>query len=364
MAEIWVAFITGLTTGGLSCMAVQGGLLASSLANQIEQDLIPQSRKKKQAKNRLHIALPILLFLAAKLAAYTLIGLLLGALGSVLQLTPMVRSIMQFTIGIFMIGNALRMLNVHPIFRFFTFEPPASVTRYIRRKSKNGTSFFTPLFLGALTVFIPCGVTQSVMAGAVATGSPAMGAALLFAFVLGTSPVFFLLSYFATRLGALMEKYFMRFTALVLLVLGILAFDTGLNLMGSPYSLTRLLQIRPVEAVLPVENPASPFNNNIGAGPFLPTTVPAGDEILVEALNNGYKPGTVHAPANTAVKLNLVTNETYSCSRAFVIPELNVQEILPASGTVQVFIPAQDKGKVMPFACSMGMYTGQIIFDR
>ena len=27
-----LAFITGLTTGGLSCLAVQGGLLASSIA--------------------------------------------------------------------------------------------------------------------------------------------------------------------------------------------------------------------------------------------------------------------------------------------------------------------------------------------
>ena len=39
MTSLLVAFITGFTTGGLSCMAVQGGLLASSLANQIEKDL-------------------------------------------------------------------------------------------------------------------------------------------------------------------------------------------------------------------------------------------------------------------------------------------------------------------------------------
>ena len=38
LSQLTVAFITGLTTGGLSCLAVQGGLLASSLAHQIEQD--------------------------------------------------------------------------------------------------------------------------------------------------------------------------------------------------------------------------------------------------------------------------------------------------------------------------------------
>ena len=41
--RIMVAFITGLTTGGLSCLAVQGGLLASSLAHQIETDYLEQS---------------------------------------------------------------------------------------------------------------------------------------------------------------------------------------------------------------------------------------------------------------------------------------------------------------------------------
>ena len=43
MNQIFVAFITGLTTGGLSCLAVQGGLLASSLGHQLEQDMLNQS---------------------------------------------------------------------------------------------------------------------------------------------------------------------------------------------------------------------------------------------------------------------------------------------------------------------------------
>ena len=32
--NLWVAFITGLTTGGVSCAAMQGGLLAGLIANQ------------------------------------------------------------------------------------------------------------------------------------------------------------------------------------------------------------------------------------------------------------------------------------------------------------------------------------------
>src|SRR6266496_3303132 len=216
MSQFVVAFITGLTTGGLSCLAVQGGLLASSLAHQIEQDYIEQStqHKKQRGKKaqsgpspRVSSAVPILLFLIAKIVAYTLLGALLGLLGSYLTLSPTVRAILMIAIGIFMIGNALRMFKVHPIFRYFSIEPPKFITRYIRRTAK-GTDTFTPLFLGALTVFIPCGVTQAMMAAALGTGSIAMGAALMFAFILGTSPVFFVVAYLTTELGARLEKFF------------------------------------------------------------------------------------------------------------------------------------------------------------
>lgn len=43
MMELGLVFLTGLTTGGLSCLAVQGGLLASSVAQQTEQALQKQN---------------------------------------------------------------------------------------------------------------------------------------------------------------------------------------------------------------------------------------------------------------------------------------------------------------------------------
>ena len=69
------------------------------------------------------------------------------------------------------------------------------------------------------------------------------------------------------------------------------------------------------------------------------------------------------APADKAFTLNLVTNQTYSCARDFVIPALDYYELLPDTGTVQVNIPAQEKGSTLFFTCSMGMYTGQIVFE-
>lgn len=357
MEAIILAFVTGLTTGGLSCLAVQGGLLASSLAYQIEQDLGSRAgqaekgkRQSKQAALRLNIALPILLFLAAKLAAYTLLGGLLGMLGSFLTFDPITRALLLLGIGIFMVGNGLRMLEVHPIFRYFAIEPPKFITRFIRRRSKDGTDLGTPLFLGALTVFIPCGVTQAMMAAALGTGSAALGAALLFAFTLGASPVFFLVAYLTTQLGARLEKFFMRFVAIVVLILGLVTFDNGLNLIGSPVSVSRTLQnLFPAAQSLP--------GGEAGEGP-------ASNQIELSVENGGYSPTTLRAKAGEAVNLELVTENTYSCARDFVIPALRYYTLLPETGRVSVAIPAQAAGTVMQFTCSMGMYTGQIVFEN
>ena len=355
-SQLVVAFITGITTGGLSCLAVQGGLLASSLAHQIEQDYVGESAHQKKGKGKAAVqprtssALPILLFLIAKLVAYTLLGALLGWLGSYLTLSPMTRAFLMIAIGVFMIGNALRMFNVHPIFRYFSIEPPKFITRYIRRTAK-GTDTFTPLFLGALTVFIPCGITQAMMATALGTGSLVMGAALRFAFVLGTSPVFFIIAYLTTELGARLEKFFMRFVAVVVLILGFTTLNSGLNVLGSPLSFQNLTR-----SLIPSNGDSAPVSES--AQPAAP-----GGDIFLQVNNDGYFPGTLGAPADTEVTLNLVTKQTYSCARDFVIPSLNVYQLLPDTGTMQVSIPAQPKGTTMFFTCSMGMYTGQIVFQ-
>lgn len=349
-SQLMVAFVTGLTTGGLSCLAVQGGLLASSLAHQIEQDYAGQVQHKKQkhaAPARTNSALPIALFLIAKLISYTLLGALLGLLGSYLTPSPMFRAVLMILIGIFMLGNAMRMFNVHPIFRYFSVEPPKFITRYIRKTAK-GTDTFTPIFLGFLTVFIPCGVTQAMMATALGTGSALSGAALMFAFTLGTSPVFFIVAYFTTELGAKLEKLFMRFVAVVVLILGFVTLDGGLNLMGSPYSLQNLTRTW--------------FPQQAESAPVADSTQTSG-ELILKVENNGYFPTLLKAPANKDLTLNLVTDQTYSCARDFVIPALDYYELLPDTGTVQVKIPAQKPGSTLFFTCSMGMYTGQIIFQ-
>ncbi len=363
MNQLMIAFITGLTTGGLSCLAVQGGLLTTALAPQGAPAPKTSSGKGSKRKNRPAQspasapvaspgALPILLFLAAKLVAYTLLGLLLGALGSMLQLTAFTRALLYIGIGIFMVGNGLRMLNVHPIFRYFVFEPPAAVTRYLRRRVKANADAVTPLILGALTVLIPCGVTQAMMALAMGTGNALQAAGLMASFTLGSSIVFFVVVYLATRMGALLEKNFARAVAVVLLILGLVSVDSGLNLMGSPVSFARLTQTQAASALneAPLVKAVTSTNNE--------------NEVRITVLNNGYTPASISARPDVPTRLVFVTDNVFSCSRALVIPELRVEQILPDTGEVVIEVPPQPAGKVLRYSCSMGMYSGQIVFDQ
>jgi sulfite exporter TauE/SafE len=427
MNELLVAFITGLTTGGLSCLAVQGGLLASSIAHEVERTvasepahpaaLAPAPTKKKQARtgkrpaaaaapaatvqgasratevgpgaSNARAARPIVLFLAAKVVAYTLLGCLLGWLGSLLQLTTTARVILQVGIGVFMVGTGLRMFNVHPIFRYFALEPLRFVTRYIRRKAKGDASAITPIFLGALTVLIPCGVTQAMMAVAMASGDAFVGGTTMLAFTLGTTPAFFALAYLVTRLGQRLEKSLVRVVAAVVLVLGLISIDAGLTLGGWPYSFTNLrmaatLQEAEQDVVAEQrgphlapgyvgETPAAPVASgasasNTTSGGAADVTTAFGPEarpgvVTVSVRNDGYYPQVLRAKANEPFQLALVTNEVYSCARAVVVPALRVAEMLPETGTVYIDVPAQPAGSRLFYTCSMGMYSGVIVFE-
>jgi sulfite exporter TauE/SafE len=349
---ILVAFITGLTAGGLSCFAVQGGLLSASIAQIIES--VPRSKsgrggryQKKSYKARVAripravLIRPILLFTLAKLAAYTVLGFLLGLLGSAFTFSPVLKGFIQIVIGVFLVGNALRMFNVHPIFRYFTFEPPAAVTRYIRRLSKRDDASITPLFLGAMTVLIPCGVTQSVMAIAIGSGNPWLGALIMFAFVLGTSPTFVGVSWLATNLGGVFQKYFYQVVAVIVLLLGLYTLDGGLGLAGSSVSVAGVIrESRSTESLAVVGNVAR-----------------------INARNNGYSPNRISLPADQPIELHLLTSRTRSCSRAIYIPDINVMQLLPESGDTIINIPAQSSGTKMQFMCTMGMYGGVLRFQ-
>ncbi|QQG41741.1 MAG: sulfite exporter TauE/SafE family protein [Candidatus Woesebacteria bacterium] len=332
MNQFWLALITGLTTGGLSCFAVQGGLLTSALAQEgIGNQPGKQNIKYLKEKS-------ILMFLAAKLIAYTLLGFLLGALGSVIVISIKFQAFLQILVGFYMLATAARLLNLHPVFKYFVIQPPTSLLKLVR-KSSQVKSFFAPALLGFLTILIPCGVTQAMMLLAIASGGAIWGAGIMFFFVLGTSPVFFLIGLAATEL--LKNKSFAIVAAIFITILGITSINSGQIIRGSAHTLQNYWKVISGSDI--IQGSASIKDGK--------------QEVTIEVTSRGYKSNTNTLKLGVPVKLTLITNNIFSCARAFVIPSLDYSKVLPQTGKTVVEFTPKTLGQ-LTYTCSMGMYSG------
>jgi sulfite exporter TauE/SafE len=279
-------FITGLTVGGVTCMAVQGGILTSIITSREEEEI--QNNIKQ--KNTLW---PVAAFLVAKLLAYTVLGLFLGLLGQAVALTDTMRITMQFVAGGYMIAVALNLLNVHPIFRYVVIQPPYFLRKFVNNQTTR-KNIFAPALFGLLTIFIPCGTTLAMEALAISSGSLFWGAAIMATFVVATMPYFFGLGWLTTRLGDAYQQRFLKFAAVVLIYLGALSINGGLNLIGSPVTLESVWQS--------VANSSPKQNTNMSVVPS--------NGIQTATINvsaNGYTPNYLQLKAGVPVKLNLAS---------------------------------------------------------
>lgn len=346
LTQLLGIFLTGLLAGGLSCMAVQGGLLAATVAQR------STDAKALADKHELHLkqkavggnAKPILVFLIAKLIAYTVLGFFLGWIGSAFQFSSQVQITLQFAVGIFMLGTALHLLNVHPIFRYFLIQPPHFLARRIRQETKS-KSIFAPAVLGAFTVFIPCGTTQAMMALSIASGNPVWGATILFAFVLGTSPIFFLLGYFTSRMAQSTKAVFTRSAAFILLSLAVFNLNNAVALTGSPLTLDTMA--RNVWCVFSYCHE-------------LQNIPPPSNDVRITIGADGYAPRNFSVRAGEPVTVSLVNKDSNNCAQAFTIPQLGINKVVPMGSSQTVSFTAPATPGQLTFMCNMGMYRGVI----
>lgn len=345
--NLWVIFITGLTVGGLTCLAVQGGLLASIIAAREEDDLESGSKRK-------HNAWPTVAFLASKLIAYTILGFILGAFGGALNISSNVQIGMQLVAGLYMVAVALNLLNVHPIFRYAVIQPPRFLTKMVRNQSKS-KDLFAPAFLGAMTIFIPCGTTLAMEALAISSGNAFLGATIMFTFVLATTPLFFGVGWLTSILGDNFRQRFLKIAAFAVLYLGITSVNGALVAGGSSITLQTLTDAIPIEINL---------SGNAGEAQAAASdtgvrTVGGVQTADIQVGGYGYTPNYIQVKAGSPVKLNLTTSGPLGCTSVFRLPQLGITKSL-SEGPISVEFTAPSNPTKLTYTCSMGMYRGTI----
>jgi hypothetical protein len=205
--------------------------------------------------------------------------------------------------------------------------------------------------MGALTVLLPCAVTQAMMLLAIASGSGVTGAAIMFSFILGTSPLFFILGYSATTLTEKWSNVFQKVVAVIVLFVAFFTILTGTTLAGLNISLkNENKQVAQCQgSQCPVEGDKS--DKNVATKDGI-------QEVTINISDSGYSPANIRLKMGIPVKVTLKTENTFGCARAFVVPSLNIQKTLPKTG-VDSFGFTPNKTGQISFTCSMGMYRGQ-----
>lgn len=348
--NLLIVFLTGLTTGGLTCLAMQGGLLASVITNQKREE-IDESKKLLRRTiaplEKLDL-LPVLMFLAAKLISHTILGLLLGLLGSYISLTLEARLAFQVFTAAFMFATAMNLLNVHPIFRYVVFQPPKFMQRWVRNSTKS-RALFSPAILGLMTIFIPCGVTQVMEVAAINSGNPIQGALIMFSFVLGTSPLFLLVGIATAKLSSALQQKFLRFAAYSLVLMALYFFNGVLVALDFPITAQKLT--RPISYFFSDDR----FNSSTNT-----VVEDAGvQKVTIDVQNNGYSPSYFKVKQGVPVELTVQSNGVYSCAAAFTFREFNIATFLKSTDR-QTFTFIPTKKGTFTYACSMGMYTGRM----
>ncbi|TSC91600.1 MAG: Uncharacterized protein CEN90_398 [Parcubacteria group bacterium Licking1014_17] len=169
----------GLIASVSTCMAVVGGLILSVAAN----------FAKEGSKYR-----PQIFFHAGRLVSFFVLGGIVGAVGSSLQLGGTGIFILGFLVGAVMLILGINLLDIFPWVKKLQPTLPGFISKHLFQiKEINHT--LMPVLLGAITFFLPCGFTQSMQIYALTMGSFIKGAMIMFSFALGTLPVLLLLSF-------------------------------------------------------------------------------------------------------------------------------------------------------------------------
>jgi sulfite exporter TauE/SafE/copper chaperone CopZ len=213
-----ILFIVGLLTS-LHCVAMCGGINLS---------LCMSYQSKSTEESKFAKIKPSLLYNTGRVISYTILGGLVGALGSVFQLSNTGSALISILAGIFMTIMGLNMLNVFPWLRRLNPHMPKGLVKKINGL-KQGKG---PFIVGLLNGFIPCGPLQAMQIYALGKGSFMAGALSMFLFSLGTVPLLFAFGAVGSMLSAKFTKNMLKVSAVLVIILGVVMMNRGMSFTG------------------------------------------------------------------------------------------------------------------------------------
>ena len=202
-------FILGFFTS-FHCIGMCCGILLTQTIN-----------KKDDSICKKFSLITALRYNCGRIISYTIIGGVVGSLGSIFSATTQIQNFIKIVAGVFLIISGLHMIgikifnNIH-IPTFF-------------KKSTCVNNHKNPFIIGYLSGFLPCGPLQTMQLYALSSGSFIMGASSMFVFSLGTVPVMMFFAYFSSRISNSFSEKLFKYSGILIVILGILIMKPALN---------------------------------------------------------------------------------------------------------------------------------------
>ncbi len=318
-----VLFIVGLITS-LHCIAMCGGINLSQCVSYKFGDGEPSRIAKLK---------PSLLYNAGRVISYTVVGGIVGALGSVISFSGTAKGIVAILSGIFMVIMGLNMMNIFPWLRKFNPRMP----KIFGNKVHNNNGKRGPLYVGLLNGLMPCGPLQAMQIYALGTGSFYAGALSMFLFSLGTVPLMFGFGAVSSFLSGKFTHRMMKVSAALVMILGIIMLNRGLSLSGINVA----------------------YGASTGAASGSVAKIEGNVQNVSISLESGrYKPIIVQKGIPVKWDIKADAGDINGCNETINIPKYNIQKKLVPGDNIIEFTP--DAAGDVPYSCWMGMIRSNI----
>lgn len=321
-------FAAGLLTG-FHCISMCGGFVVSYTT----KNALKGHKSFKQH----------LVYGGSKLVSYALIGGLFGLIGGIIAFSVGLRGWIAISAGVFIIFYSLSMFGFK-FFRRFQFNPKF-LSKFSASASKEAEGYYkAPLITGLLSgLFIACGPLQAMYLYAMGSGSFFNGALSLAAFGLGTLPIMIGFGSFATVISHKTTKKILKFSAIIVLVLGLIMLNRGLTVLGSSVSYDS------IKAKVTGETAS------------VSSAVISGDvqEVNMDVDASGYSPNSFVLKKGIPVKWNVNVKQLTGCNEEIVMNAYGIDVRLKQGMNIINFTP--DKAGTISFSCGMGMLRGSFV---
>lgn len=317
-----ILFVVGLITS-LHCIAMCGGINLSQCVS-YKQDEGTGSRLSKLK--------PSLMYNLGRVVSYTILGGIVGALGSVVSFSGTAKGIVAIASGLFMVIMGLNMLNIFPWLRKLNPRMP----KIFGNKVHNNNGKHGPFYVGLLNGLMPCGPLQAMQIYALGTGSAFAGAASMFLFSLGTLPLMFGFGAISSLLSGKFTHKMIKVSAVLVMVLGIVMLNRGLSLSG--ISVAAYASSGGAGNVAKIEGNVQVVTTSMESGRYAPIIVQKG------------------IPVKWTIKAD--ANDLNGCNNPVTIPKYDLQyKLVPGDNLIE-FTPSEEGN--ITYTCWMGMITSNI----